>query len=298
MEIALLILMIFCYALQALFCRLYAKNCTGDDKERSLFFAVIFGAFIALATFAVGCFSAGGIGFAPSRLTVIFGACNAAFLVIFHLSQIGATSRGSYAIANLCMLFGGILIPLGISVVKLGQGLSALQIIAVVLMLVAFVLLNCQGMSLGDAKPGYWACCIALALSNGFYGAVLALQANLAGDGERTEMLIISYLGSAILAGIVLALIRTRRTPGREPFRMSRRALCFALACCAVATVAANILLYLFARMNVAVLNTVDNGGVLILAALFAFLIFKERPSKLQFCGLAVALGSVILLSL
>lgn len=296
--IVLLILMMLCYAFQSLFCKLYAKNCTGDSKESSLFFAVIFGSFIAVATFAVGCLSAREIVFHPSRLTVIFGVCNAVFLVVFHLSQIGATSRGSYAIANLCMLFGGMLIPMVSSVIRLGQGLSLVQIVAVVLMLGAFVLLNCQGLSLGGSKPGYWFCCVALALSNGFYGAVLALQANLTADGERIEMLTISYLGSALLAGIVLAVLRMRKTPGREAFHMSRRALGFALACCVVATVAANIILYLLARMNVTVLNTVNNGGVLLLAALFGLFLFKERPSKLQYCGLAVALGSVILLSL
>ena len=48
--------------------------------------------------------------------------------------------------------------------------------------------------------------------------------------------------------------------------------------------------------MNTTVVNTVDNGGVLLLSALFAFIFFGERPSKLQYCGLAAALVSIILL--
>lgn len=288
-------LMVLCYALQSLFEKLYAANCKGDSGEASLRFAVIFGVFIGVATLAAGCISAGGFSFAPSRATIIYAIGAAAMLVIFHLTQIGATMRGSYAIANLCMLFGGILIPMVVSMIQMGQRLSVLQIIAVVMMCAAFVLLNCQGMSLKGAKKGFWFCCIALGISNGVFGSFLALQADFT-PGERTEMLTVGYLTSAVLALLVL-LFRKVRGKGQGEFHMTRWAVLFALGCCAVATVAVNILSYLLARMNVTVVNTVDNGGVLILAALFGLIIFREKLTKLQFCGLGVALASVILLS-
>ncbi len=288
-------LMVVCYALQSLFERLYAGSCEGESGEISLSFAVIFGVFIGAATFAAGCISAGGFVFAPSRGTVIYAVCTALMLVIFHLTQIGATTRGSYAIANLCMLFGGILIPMAVSVIRMGQRLSLWQIAAVALMCVAFVLLNCQGVSLRGAKKGFWFFCIALGLSNGVFGSLLALQADFA-PGERTEMLTVSYLASAVLALLVLLIKKARGGEGRR-LRMSRRAVLFAIGCCAVATVAVNILSYLLARMNVTVVNTADNGGVLILAALFGLMIFHEKLTRLQFCGLGVALVSVVLLS-
>lgn len=296
MQYVLLGLMVLCYALQALFEKLYAANCEGDSGESSLRFAVIFGMFIGAATLVAGCISAGGFAFAPSKSTLIFAVCNAVILVIFHLTQIGATTRGSYAIANLCMLFGGILIPMAVSMIQMGQRLSVLQLIAVAMMCGAFVLLNCQGLSLKGAKKGFWFCCIALAVANGAFGSVLALQAD-AAAGERTEMLTISYLLSAYLAGIALLVRMARRKDGKKPAGVTPRALWYALGCCVVATVAVNILSYLLARMNVTVVNTVDNGGVLILAALFGLVIFREKLTKLQFCGLGVALASVILLS-
>lgn len=288
-------LMVLCYALQSLFEKLYAANCKGDSGGASLRFAVIFGVFIGIATLAAGCVSAGGFSFAPSRATMICAIGVAVMLVIFHLTQIGATARGSYAIANLCMLFGGILIPMVVSMIQMGQRLSVLQIIAVVMMCAAFVLLNCQGMSLKGAKKGFWFFCIALGVANGVFGALLALQADFA-PGERTEMLTVGYLTSAVLALLVL-LFRKVRGKGKGDLHMTRRAMLFALGCCVVATVAVNILSYLLARMNVTVVNTVDNGGVLILAALFGLIIFHEKLTKLQFCGLGVALASVILLS-
>lgn len=295
MPYLLLGVMVLCYALQSLFERLYAGNCEGDGREASLRFAVLFGIFIGILTFAASALS-GGISFFPSCRTLWFALLNAAVLVIFHLSQIGATTRGSYAIANLCMLFGGILLPMIVSLTQMGQALTVLQIIAVVLMCLSFLLLNCQGLSLGGTKKGFWFCCIALALSNGAYGSILALQAD-AAPTERVEMLTLSYLASALFAALVLLGGRVRNRKKPKKFRMKGRAWLFAFGCCAVATVAVNILSFLLARINVTVVNTVDNGGVLLLAALFGYLIFHEKPTKVQILGLAVALGSVVLLS-
>lgn len=288
--------MVLCYALQSLFERLYAGNCKGGESEISLWFAAIFGAFVGIASFAAGCVSAGGFAFSPSRATIIYAVCNGAMLVIFHLSQIGATTRGSYAIANLCMLFGGIIIPMVVSMVQMHQRLSWWQIAAVFLMGAAFVLLNLQGISLKGVKKGFWFFCIVLGVSNGVFGSLLALQTNYAG-GERAEMLTVCYLTSALLALLVL-LTRKVRGGEKKAFRMSCRAWLFALGCCVAATVAVNILAYLLARMNVTVVNTVDNGGVLILAALFGVVIFHEKPTRMQLCGLGTALVSVVLLSI
>lgn len=300
MLILLLAVMVLCYAFQALFCKFYSQKCTGDTAVISLIFAVIFGCFIRTATLALG-----GFTFSPSPLTLAFGLLNAAVLVVFHLSQIGAAARGSYAIMNLCMLFGGIIVPMIVSAIKLGQHLSTLQIIAVVLMFVAFILLNCQGVSLGGTKKGYWFMCAALALSNGTYGAFMSLQAGLLDGAERTEMIAVSYIGSALLAAAAAAILglrvkRDRKNPDVKDapptLHISCAAVGWAIACCIVATAAANILLYLLSKMNTTVVNTVDNGGVLLLSALFAFIFFGERPSKLQYCGLAAALVSIILL--
>lgn len=195
MWIALLILlMIICYTFQSLFAKYFAMYYTGNPSTASLVFAVIFGVLIAITTLLTG-----GLHFAPSALTVGFALLNAAMLVVFHLSQIGASVRGSYAILNLCMLFGGILIPMISSMLMLEQRLTGLQLFAVAMMFVAFVLLNVQGASLTDTKRGYWACCFLLALSNGLYGAILSTQSGLLGGAERTEMITLSYLGSALL---------------------------------------------------------------------------------------------------
>ena len=306
MNYFLLCIMVLCYALQALTSKLYAANCEGKSDDASLRFAVIFGTFIGAATLVEGWLGAGAVTFAPSRGTVIYALCNAVFLVVYHLSQIGATARGSYAIANICMLFGGILIPMAVSMLKLGQRLNVTQTAAVVLMCIAFLLINCRTGSEKDKKAeknkatvGFWAYCIMLALSNGAFGSALALQADYA-PAEQTEMLTVSYFASAVLAAAVIALRRAAHRDsagGKKTFRMTRRAVFFAVGCCIVATVAVNILSYLLSVMNVTVVNTVDNGGVLLLSSLFGALIFGEKPGRIRLLGLAAAFVSIVLLS-
>ncbi len=290
LTVLLIVLMVACYTAQSLLAKLFAGQYRGESSTASLVFATIFGALIALATAVTA-----GFALSPSLTTVLFGCANAVILVLFHLSQIGAAVRGSYAILNLCMLFGGILVPMVTSMLFLEQTLTAQQVVAVVIMLGAFVLLNIEGADMVGTKRGYWPLCALLFVTNGFYGAVNSLQANLVGDGEREEMIVIAYLGSAILAFACVAIKRRRAV--LADFKLSAKAAACAICCAIAATVAVNLVMYLFARVNTTVLSTVDNGGVLITTTICAIALFGERPTKLQYAGLAAALGSIVLLS-
>lgn len=292
MVIAFLIaFMILCYTFQSLFEKYFAMHYDGDSSTASLVFTVIYGVFIAVATLA-----ADGFSFSPSPLTVGFALLNALILLIYHLTQIGASMRGSYAILNLCMLFGGIIIPMIASMITLKQRLTGLQIAAVVVMFGAFLLLNIQGATLTGTKPGYWLCCILLALSNGLYGALNSLQSGLMEGAERTEMIALSYFGSAVLAFVAMLFMRRKKT--FSDFKMKPKAILFALGCCVAATVAVNLVMYLLSQVNTTVLNTLDNGGVMVTSSLCAFFLFGERPTKIQLCGLGCALCSIVMLSL
>ncbi len=289
--VLLIALMIVCYTVQSLFAKYFAIHYDGSDSVASLVFATVFGFFIAAATFFTG-----GMTFSPSPLTIALGCANAVVLVVYQLALIGASMRGSYAITNLCMLFGGILVPMLTSTVLLDQSLTGLQIAAVAVMLAAFVLLNVQGASLGDTKRGFWPLCILLFVSNGLYGAINSLQSVTMDGAERTEMITIGYLGSAILAFAAVAVMRRKDTFG--DYRLRPRALAFALGSCAAATIAVNVVMYLYTVVNTTVLSTLDNGGVMVTSSLCALVLFGERPTKLQFCGLGLALCSIVMLSL
>ncbi len=285
--------MVICYTIQSLFSKCFAMHYEGEPETASLVFATIFGTFIAVTTFV-----SGGFSFSPSWQTVVFALTNAVMLVLFHLSQIGSTSRGSYAISNICMLFGGILVQLPVSAFLLGKEMVWYQYVAIAILLLAFVLLNIEGVSMTGTKKGYWFFCILLFLSNGIFGAVNSMQGHFVGDGERTEMITVAYLGSAILAFV--SVLAKRGKNALPDFKLKPKAILFALGCCTAATLGVNLLLYIYSipEVNPAIVSAIDNGGVLVLTTLAAVVLFKERPTKIQYCGLVLAFGSIVLLNI
>ena len=290
MDIFLIFIMAVCHSLQTLFARLFNRDCKSDPKAASTVFTVLFGASISVLTFAIG-----GFSFSASKTTILLGVCNAATLIAFNVSLFRATERGSYAISMISMLFGGILIPMVVSILAFQQTLTPLQIAATVIMLVAFVLLNLNGTMGQKPRKGFWPACILLGLSNGAFGALLTVQANVMQGAERVEMILISYLSSALFSLILLFIKRKKDAP--RDFCVGKRSALWGIVCFAAATVAVNLLLFVLARVNTTVTTAMDNGLILVFSTLFALFLFGEKPSKPQYAGLVCALAGILAFS-
>lgn len=291
MQALFVMLMVVMFSLQSLFTRLYSAHYAGTDKAQAVtVFSMAYGVLIAAASWA-----AGGFAFAPGWQTWLLGLLNAGMLALYNKSMIEAGNRGSYAFLMVAGMFGGILVPLAADVLLLGVALSTAQALAVALMLVSLVLMNAQGFSLGAQGRGYYGWCAALFLSNGLYGTIMDVQARVMAGAQRTEMLIILFAASAVAAALPKARQWRQVASG---FRMGRRAAAYLLACCACATAAANLLLWLLPRMEASVLYTIDNGGVLVLSLCYAMLLFGERPKAVQLAGMALALVSIGVMNL
>lgn len=294
MYVALMVfLMIMCFSFQSLFTRLYSANYAGTDSSKATpVFTVCYGLFIAAASFLLG-----GMSFAPSWQTWGLGLLNAFMLVLYNTSMIEAGNRGSYSFLMVSSMFGGILVPMFIGVCFLGESLKGLQIVAVVLMLVALVLMNVRTISFKGASKAYYLWCIALFMSNGLYGAIQNLQAQVMNGAERTEMLTILYACSALTV-IIPEVVRGRGKALKEGFKMGKKAAIFLLICCLSATAAANLLLYILTLMDSSVLYTIDSGAVLVVSILYSLVLFKEKPTWEQVIGMAVAVASIVLINI
>ena len=295
----LIALMIVLYACQTLFCRLYNQRYPGEESTSPFVYNVIYGVFVSVVTFAVG-----KGRFAPSTATVLLGLLNGAVLFGYNLSLIKATAGGSYAVANLCLLAGGILIPLFQSVIVYHVPLSALQYAGVVVMLAAFLFLNLDGIVGGkkEAKAKTAASrlfplfCALLFLFNGLYGALLNAQQEATGNTQREEMIIVTFLFTALLG---FAMLLAKRGRGSlAAFRQTKGSALCMLLCCISAAAALNLLMYVMQLVNVPVLYTVENGGVLVLSVVFAVFLFKEKITPFKAVGLLLALSSLVMLSI
>ncbi len=291
--IGLVALMILFFSFQSLFTRLYSANYAGPDAGRATpVFSVCYGVFIAAASFFLG-----GMSFAPSWQTVGLGLLNAVMLVLYNTSIIEAGNRGSYSFLMVASMFGGILVPMAIGLLFLGETLSGLQVVAVLMMLASLVLMNVRTISFKGASKSYYFWCIALFFANGLYGAINNLQTVVMDGTQRTEMLTILYLCSA-LAAIGMEVAQGKGKALAEGFRMGRKSAIFLLVTCLSATAAANLLLYILTLMESSVLYTIDSGAVLVLSILYSLVLFKEKPTWEQVVGMAVAVASIVLINI
>lgn len=285
--VLLLLVMALLYSFQSLFCRLYTAARNGGGAIQ---FSVFYSAFAGVCTLAVN-----GFSYRPSLITLILGLINAMMLLTYNISMVKGGNLGSYAFLMICTLSGGILVPMVYDLIYLGHTFSILQIIAVILMLAAFVIMNLEGV---HAKKNlhFLMWCGILFLVNGLYVMFMNLQQNLMQFTQRNEMIITTFLGMAVLTTL-FELVFARRE-FLEGFRMEKKALLPMIISSLSATIAVNMLLYVMKAINVTVLNVVNHGGVLVLSAIFAFTLFKEKMEKHTVIGILTACASIIMLSL
>lgn len=292
MTALLVALMTLLFSLQSLFCKLFsAKYKGGDAALTSTVFSIVYGAFAGIVTLLL-C----GLHFAPSNTTLVLGLFNAVMLLVYNTAMIQASRTGSYAFQMICALFGGIVLPMLHEVIFLGGVLSPFQLAAIALMLVAFVLMNLKGLSLKGSSGKFLLWCAALFCSNGLYAILMNLQQTRMAGAERNEMIILTYLIMSVLcAG--MQLMRDRRAL-LQGMRIGKAPLIYLLLCCVCATSAAHLMLYVLTLVDASVLYTIDNGGVLILSALYSCVLFKEKLSRAQLFGIALSVASIVMLSL
>ncbi|MBR7041015.1 MAG: EamA family transporter [Clostridia bacterium] len=289
LELAVLVIL---FSLQSLFTKMYSDAYDGKNRDAATgIFSVTYGLFIAIATFL-----SAGLRFDPSPATLLYGALNACVLLLYNISIINSAKRGSYAFLMICSMFGGILVPLTGGWILFGETLTPLQLLGIALMLAAMLLMNSSDLSLKGSKKGYFLWCALLFLANGLYGTVMNVQSTVMEGRERSEMLIVLFGLSSVFA-YGLEAFSGRGRDVIHGYKMSLKPALFLACACLSAFLGANLLLYLLTRMQSGILYTIDDGGVLLLSLLFSVVLFKEKLTWLQALGMALALGSIVLVN-
>lgn len=282
---------VLCYTGQNIFNKLYSVEYDRSPEAATPVFSIIYGLFTAVATFAYN-----GFHFRASPLTVVFALGCGIALFCFNLSLINASRSGPYAFQSMMMLFGNTLLPLAFSVLFWKETLTWAQILGIAVMLGAFMFFNCRGFTFAGAGKKYYFWVILLFFANGLYGIIMDSQQKLLHQTERSEMIILTFLVSALIS--VIYLLMTQRKKAPECFRMGKKNWIYALCSSACAAVAINILLLALRLVPAPVLYTVNNGGVLMGCALLGAVLFHEKLEKHMIAGLITAIAGLILLSI
>ncbi len=307
MQAILIVSIVLLYSLQTLFCTFFNRKYKGKEELSSLVFCVLEGAFIVVFTlvwmaFGIGATEDGvfanwaGFHFSPSLFTVVIGTLNAVALFGYNISIIKASDKGSYAFMNVAMLFGGIVIP-AIYEMFTGHMLELHHYIAIAVMLLSFVFMNYKDMKLKGTPFVYYIYCIVLFVCNGFYGVFMKLQSGYA-EAESNEMIIITYGLMGVIALVQLIFKEKKQTA--TAFKIGKQAVIPLVLCLLIAATAINVYMILIPLLGnvVTILYTIDNGGVLVLSAVYSVIFFKEKIDALKLFGIVLAVLSIVALAL
>ena len=290
MDILLIAVVILLYSFQTLFQTSYTKTYPGKPEHAAPVFCVLESLAIVLVTL---CFT--GFRFPVSPETLVIGLLNAGALFGYNTALMKAGTTGSYAFMNVMMLSGGILIPM-VYLAFLGIYPSWYQYLAIAAMLAAFVLMNLEDFKLKDTPAIYYVMCVLLFCFNGLYGTFIKMQ-DAVRQEESKSMIIITFGIMGLIAFI--RLILREKKDSLSAFKIRGKNLLWLILCIISAALAINVLVLVVALMeNTAVLYTLENGGVLLLSALYSIFIFKEKPSPLKIAGILLAAASMIVLSI
>ena len=315
MNILLIIPVIMLYSFQGIFMKMYSMNYTPNKEDSSTVYSVMNGLFVALFTLIFR-FAFRGFGFALTPTIAILVVVNVAAVFFFNKALVEASARGPYSEVSIFMLSGGIIIPLAVSLFY-GEELSPIRYVGIAVMFIAFVLLCFERGEKTERKPGFYAYCLALAVANGIYGTILNLEKEYEGGANNDELIILSYFLAAIVSIALLAVKSIRaskpaepkdsdtdsetpslRTSLLAPYKINLKAALFAFGACACTTIGINLLALCLKYVNVGVLYTMENGGVMVAAALLSLALFKEKIKLQKWIGIAVAAASTVLLTI
>lgn len=290
MSTILIMVIILLYSFQTLFCKLFTDRYPGKATLASPVFCILESLFITLFTWIWV-----GFKFEVSAGTLLIGVANAAALWVYNTTLIKAGSLGSYAFMNVMMLFGGILLPIIYSVIALNEQPTLLQGIGIVLMLGACVLLNLKEMKKKATSAAYYIFCILLFIANGVYGILLKVQ-SVYNEAQSNEMVMITYGMMGVIALVQLIMQEKKNT--LSAFKFNVKCVIPLAACLLSAGLAINMVVLILPLVDASVFYTVDNGGVLMLSAIYSVLFFKEKPTVYNVIGILLAVASITMLSL
>lgn len=230
---------------------------------------------------------------APSLYTVLLGIAFGAVTGISQVGTIAALSQGPMSftvLINSCSL----LLPTFSGALFWGEPVGALQYAGVGALVLSLVLvLNPQKDKQITSK---WIVFSTISfLGNGVVGIMQKIHQTSAYKAELNEFLIIAFTTSALIMLTVLAVnIRKGRRP-QAYLPLNPRPILLAMTSGMCSGVLNNVNLYLSGVLPTVVFFPLFNGGVILLSALSARFIFREKMAARQAAGLVLATLSLCL---
>ncbi len=277
-SVILIALVIFIYTAQSFLCKKYGDYYPGRKELASPTFTVVSGLLVCLLTLIYTRFS-----FDISPMTWFFGLVNALALAGYNTFLLRASRSGAYSVMMVSSIAGGITIPTIVTFIAFRDPLSPLRALSLALVFAAVYLMSHKKQDAAIKNKSFLLFCLGLGICNGIYGTMLDAQQRITGIEEKEMMVAITYFGAFVFSLSGLIIKEGRHIP--SAFRQNKKSLAYLIASSLVVAVAVNLLVYILPLVNVTVLYTFENAGVLLLSVIASHLFFREALSVKNIVG-------------
>ena len=295
MVIALVAAIIALYVFQSFFTKLYTDGYTYDKELATPVFTVITGTIISLISFCVF----GSFEFDFNVWCIIIGVANAAALYGYNYFIVKCARSGPYSIFLTFSMSGGILFPIIAALIGgwdawIGAPIIIVNSVSVLLVVFSVYLTSLKPRSNeektenGKITLSFILNCFALAVSNGLYAILVMLQQRLeiaGGDGNRAEMIIVTYVAAALISfGVILL----KKKGVKRAFSLKRSTLAFSIGAGVVTGFAINLLMIAIPLVDATVFYTVEHALVLVFSVILSAFVFKEKITRVNIAGIVL----------
>jgi len=277
-----------------------AKKYYTDKQPTGLSGGFVFNA-VSCLTAATVLLCWGGFG-STSSFTVVLGIIFGAITALQGITNIAALQIGPMSYTSVIISFSTLISALS-GVMFFGESLGWSQVIGIVLMLISFVLAAKSGGEEKKATVKWLSLCLIAFAATGAIGIMQKVHQSSEHKSELNAFLMIAFISSAILCSILAVFLKKResmseRTERKDTWQKKQFFILLTIMIAGGACIAANnkFNLYLSGVMDSAVFFPIVNGGGLVLTALAAVLLFKEKLSNKQWIGVVFGILSVVFL--
>lgn len=250
----------------------------------------------------------GGIS-GSSTFTIAMGAAFGVLTAVQGITNLLAVQTGPLSYTTVIVTFSTVISALS-GYMFFGEDLTWSHIVGMILMLLSFVFATTKSK---DEQKFNWRWLIyslVAFLTTGMIGIMQKIHQSSAYKDQLNLFLIVAFVVSAILCGIfsILLMKKEKRElaskieaeASSETYKSSRglKILLLLIMIGSGICIAANnkLNLYLSGVVDSAVFFPLVNGGGLIMTTVMAFIVFREKFTKKQWCGLILGILSVFFL--
>ncbi|MBR5767648.1 MAG: hypothetical protein IKX86_03090 [Clostridia bacterium] len=251
--------------------------------------------------------------------SLLLASTLAVFACTYTLIGFRIMKYGSLSVYMVFLMLGGMIIPYLYGVIFLKEALTPCRIIGVVLIMISLLFpLADKRQPVGETKGGrggkviFAVLCFAVFLLNGMVCIITKTHASgILGypTSDDPTFVILCAAACCIISGIellvLLALQKLKKQPENggaddspEPFRVGAavRAAMLFIVLAAIFDGGSFFLQQVGAKeLPASVMFPIMTGGSVVLTALAGFLLFKERPGKMELIGLILTFASTFL---